>query len=708
MMYGGEHTMRTGTTQELDEIWNFIMSSDNPNSNPSSLSEYGGIDEAMNQAKKQRLSTSMSPAESSSLFLPSTEGQAVPSMYGVDSSQNSTSTSSTLGQLPPGGVFHEARLPTILPALVDLEHQIVGIESKVTAIMRNLKQNILESGGMIAQNILDFVESKLKESKAQAEHLRNLLSSILDETNLTGAELIEWDNCCLHSGVLNDCINLELNAVQYCRVADPSHLPPLAALTIVASPLPLATSEEQHLPGPVILCLRVSELAEVKVLADTIINIVYPADAGNSNETSVQHSTPRLYEKDGKLYIHFDRVRIMKPTRLQSVHFKFQTSIAQKEPIHRGEMIHLIESKPTLPIIVMANTGKQWRKAYYKLLEYYVFQEKAIEGCSHNPDYRGVAPVYVSTTRFFNSLQILINSVARHCNYSSHKHANTKSVNEARPASVFNPFCPAELEYLKTSLFEDDLPTDSKKANKAPKAPRGKKRKSSASSEKVKEEDVCKEKVDRKRMLAFWAWFGCSFHNLRDRDKNLPLYVEGKVLFISKEQANDLLVQHPVGTSIIRFSRQKPELFSIAWVAGRRTVRHYLMKEKYCNKNLVSLLRTKPKFNVFNSFLAVDRTIDQQIFSITTFDSPLIKKENPTPEDKEVNCTGYDAALALQTLPQHVSSLSLPQLQQLVLQQQQQQQQGAAPAVPFNGMMWEKIQQHPLWNQLCKDVVNNP
>lgn len=463
----GSEPMRPGTSSggnphDLEEIWEFIM-----NNNDGSVPGEFNVEEALNHVKKQRLNSSTDET----FHLQADGGM---NMYSNLLSATTSTTSSagvvpqqTIPTQPQTDLFLEIRQPTILPALVDLEHQFTAIENSVTMLMRNLKQNIIESNGLLAPNVLDFVDARLKECKIQSEHLRNLLSAILDQSMLTGAELIAWDNCCLRAGDLTDVINLELNALQYCRVVDPSQLPPLAALTIVASPLPLATSEEQHLPGPIILCLRVSELAEVKVLADTVINIVYPTDAANSNETSVQHSTPRLYEKDGRLYIHFDRVRIMKPTRLQSVHFRFQTSIAQKVMVQRGEMMHLVESKPTLPIIVMANTGKQWRKAYYKLLEYYVFQEKAIEGCAHNMDYQGVASVYVSTTRFFNSLQILINSIARHCNYSSHKHANTKTLSEARPASIFNSFCPAELEYLKTSLFEDDLPSADSKKNKA-------------------------------------------------------------------------------------------------------------------------------------------------------------------------------------------------------------------------------------------------
>jgi len=644
MMYGGIE-LRPTNPQDVEEIWDLILNSNNTsnallNNGNDHFTDFP-TDELLSHVKKQRVAHSEDLSYDYSNYPTMVGGGVV-----------TTTTTNTFVNPADNALFlqmQEAR--GVLPALVDLTHQLRDVDNRITTLMRNLRQNIIESNGLIAQNVLDFVDERLKESRIRVEHLRNVLSSILDETVLSGVELIEWDNNSLKAGELLDVISMEQCAVQYCRIADPNLLPPLAVLTIEASPLPLATSEEQHLPGPIVLCLRNSELAEVKLLSDTTISIVYPADATTSNETSVQHSAPRILERDNRTYIQFDRIRIMKPTRLQSVHFKFHATIAQKVIVHRGEMIHNIESKPTLPIIVMANTGKQWRKAYYKLLEYYVFQEKAIEGCGHNVNYKGIAPVYVSTTRFFNSLQILINSIARHCSYSSHKHANTKNFDGTEGSRIFNPFCAAELEYLKTSLFEDDLPSADNKKHKQPKsgASRGKKRKSSA-SEKIKDEDEDREKIDRKRMSAFWSWFGCSFHNLRDRDKNLPLYVDGKVLFISKEQANELLVNHPIGTSIIRFSRQKPELFSIAWVAGKRSVRHYLMKEKYCNKNLASLLRNKPKFNVFSSFVAVDRTNNLQTFSITNFEVPQIKKENQTTEEKDINCTGYDAALS--ALPQ--------------------------------------------------------
>jgi hypothetical protein len=255
----------------------------------------------------------------------------------------------------------------------------------------------------------------------------------------------------------------------------------------------------------------------------------------------------------------------------------------------------------------MAAVCAQWEKANLKLLEHFLFSSGTAQ------------PDQISVNRFFNSLQLVVNSVARHWKYEPRRH-------KASDSEVYHHFTKEEVLHLKTALFDDNLYVSTKPPDENSDQKKRKRNTIERAAPTPRTEVICRDFVNRQRCVQFWNWFAASFNHLRDRLKNLPWFVQGKVMFVSREQAEQLLVNKSKGTALIRFSYNNPSQFVISWVTGNpedeNCLGHLLVREKYSKMSLENIF-AKPKFKRFQHILALDRQEGETQFDHPSASQPL-------------------------------------------------------------------------------------
>jgi hypothetical protein len=241
------------------------------------------------------------------------------------------------------------------------------------------------------------IEQQINNFLAYVKNVEDKVHGLFDSYIFTGKELRRYLDVLRKVSSIQLRMEVELNGL---KVLDgrAGLETPLFFTTFDSTPLPMTASAAQHLPGPLCICIQSAILAERPVIKS--INLLASERLTAFEAAAAVH----VKTEDNKLHYQFNIVRPQTPTTLEFVTFHAEIT-AQQTSINGAQAEISSNSEHSPPLIVMAAVCAQWEKANLKLLEHFLFSSGTAQ------------PDQISVNRFFNSLQLVVNSVARHWKY---------------------------------------------------------------------------------------------------------------------------------------------------------------------------------------------------------------------------------------------------------------------------------------------------
>lgn len=138
-----------------------------------------------------------------------------------------------------------------------------------------------------------------------------------------------------------------------------------------------------------------------------------------------------------------------------------------------------------------------------------------------------------------------------------------------------------------------------------------------------------------------WDWFGSVLSRLRHDRTTCSMWGAGSIVgFISRTDAEALLIQEPPGSFLLRFSTQAPGLFAIAFTDPKGSaVNHYLLTKSDVNPScsLAKFLLDRPFFTILVKRTALSWQREAKDVALAEW-----KQQGADPAN---SVRGYDATL---------------------------------------------------------------